>query len=99
MTDPDCKEPGRLRPLVDLAKCEGKSDCVRVCPYDVFVVDVLPVEQRAQLSTLARLKSWAHKHRKAFVVRGDDCHACGLCVTACPERAIKLGSASAGDRT
>lgn len=94
MTDPSCKEPGRLRPRVDLAKCEGKADCVRVCPYDVFAVDVLPVEQRAQLSTLARLKSWAHGHEKAFVVKGDDCHACGLCVTACPEQAIKLGSAT-----
>ena len=90
MTDPACKEPGRLRPIVDLAKCEGKADCVRVCPYDVFVVDVLPVEQRASLSFFARMKSLAHGHRKAFVVKGDDCHACGLCVKACPEKALTL---------
>jgi len=92
MTAPACKEAGRLRPRVDLAKCEGKSDCVRVCPYDVFVVDVLPVEQRASLSFFARLKSFAHGHKKAFVVKPDDCHACGLCVQACPEKAITLRS-------
>lgn len=90
MTDPSCKEPGKLRPVVDLAKCEGKADCARVCPYGVFVVGVLPKEQRSALSFLARLKSAAHGHRKAFVTKPADCHACGLCVTACPENAIEL---------
>jgi 4Fe-4S ferredoxin len=92
VTNADCKDPGRLRPLVDLAKCEGKSDCVRVCPYDVFAVDVLPKDQRAALSFFARLKSAAHGHKKAFVVQPDKCHACGLCVQACPEKAITLRS-------
>ncbi len=90
---PECKEAGRLTPRVDLDRCEGKADCVRVCPYQVFEMGVLAPEQRKTLSTLGRLKSWAHGHRKAFVVRGADCHACGLCVTACPERAIQLRAA------
>jgi ferredoxin len=32
-----CKEgPKAVVPVVDLNKCEGKNDCVEVCPYDVF---------------------------------------------------------------
>ena len=79
-----------MRPHVELARCEGKADCVRVCPYGVFEVGVLPKDRRAELGVLARLKSLAHGHRKAFVVQPHECHACGLCVTACPERAITL---------
>ncbi|HEX4516087.1 MAG TPA: hypothetical protein VH054_21210, partial [Polyangiaceae bacterium] len=39
ITGVECKqEPGEFAPIVDRAKCEGKSDCARVCPYDVFEV-------------------------------------------------------------
>jgi NAD-dependent dihydropyrimidine dehydrogenase PreA subunit len=31
-----------------------------------------------------------HGGVQAFVVNGDECHACGLCATACPEKAIRL---------
>src|SRR5437764_872998 len=30
--------PGAWRPRVNRGKCEGKSDCVAVCPYGVFEV-------------------------------------------------------------
>ena len=30
--------PGTWRPVVARARCEGKADCVAVCPYDVFEV-------------------------------------------------------------
>jgi ferredoxin len=30
--------PGVYRPAVDRSACEGKHDCVEVCPYDVFEV-------------------------------------------------------------
>jgi 4Fe-4S ferredoxin len=34
-----CKqEPGVVMPVVNLARCEGKGDCVRVCPEDVFQI-------------------------------------------------------------
>ncbi|HEY4184287.1 MAG TPA: ferredoxin family protein [Polyangia bacterium] len=29
-----------MRPVVDRARCEGKRDCVEVCPYGVFEVAV-----------------------------------------------------------
>ena len=34
-----CREaPGKIAPFVDRNRCEGKEDCVRVCPYDVFEI-------------------------------------------------------------
>jgi 4Fe-4S ferredoxin len=86
----DCKEAGVLAPVIDRNRCEGKEDCVRVCPYHVFEMGVLSAEQRRGLSIVGRLKGWGHGYRQSFAVRADQCHACGQCVTACPEKAIKL---------
>lgn len=86
-----CKaEPGAWRPVVDHARCEGKHDCVEVCPYDVFeVLRIEPADYRA-LPVLARFKVWAHGMKTAYTPNADACRACGLCVVACPERAISL---------
>ena len=87
----ECKgEPGRVAPVVDRNRCEAKEDCVRVCPYDVFEIRSLTREDRASLSLLGKLKAWAHGNRQAYVVRGADCHACQLCIEACPEQALHL---------
>ena len=93
-TDADttgCTQPaGVVAPVVDSTKCEGKEDCVRVCPYDVFEVRKLTGEERSGLSPLTRFKVMVHGGKQAFVVNGEQCHSCGLCVAACPERAIRL---------
>jgi NAD-dependent dihydropyrimidine dehydrogenase PreA subunit len=87
----DCKgEPGRVAPAVDRNRCEGKEDCVRVCPYDVFEMRKLAPEDRAGMSFLGKLKAFAHGNRQAYVVRAADCHACQLCIAACPEEALRL---------
>ena len=86
----DCKEPGKLVPVIDSSRCEGKEDCVRVCPHDVFVVRKLTDAERGQLGLLTRFKVFVHGGKQGFVARPADCHACGQCVTACPEKAIKL---------
>ena len=87
----DCRgEPGRVAPAIDRNKCEGKADCLRVCPYGVFEMGVLGAEQRGELSLFGRLKGWGHGYKQAFVVKPADCHACRLCVEACPEDAIHL---------
>jgi len=87
----DCKgEPGRVAPVVDRNRCEAKADCVRVCPYDVFEIRELSREERASLSLVGRLKAWAHGNRQAFTVQAALCHACQLCVDACPEHALTL---------
>ena len=84
------KAPGVLRPVIDRNRCEGKADCVAVCPHDVFTVGTLPVDDRSALSWVGRLKGFAHGWQQAFTPDADRCTACGHCVTACPERAITL---------
>jgi 4Fe-4S ferredoxin len=92
--DPRCDEtPGRTIPRIDRNRCEAKSDCVDVCPYDVFEVRKLAPDERNGISLIGRLKLATHKGRQAFVLHPEACHACGLCVTACPEKAIKLVAA------
>lgn len=86
----ECKEAGRLVPIIDASRCEGKEDCVEVCPYDVFDVRKLTDSERNALGVLARFKVFVHGGKQAFATRAADCHACGKCVTACPEKAIKL---------
>ncbi|HXN86616.1 MAG TPA: ferredoxin family protein [Candidatus Binataceae bacterium] len=86
-----CKqEPGVFIPVINRNRCEGKEDCVEVCPYDVFEMGKLSLEDRAALPFGSRVKAWMHGNRQAFAVNAADCHACGLCVAACPEHAIKL---------
>ena len=85
----ECKaEPGVYEPAVDRGRCEGKGDCVDVCPYEVFEVRRIEDEHFAGLSFLAKVKSVAHGRKTAYVPRKDACKACGLCVVACPEKAI-----------
>ena len=84
------KDPGRVVPEVNRAGCEAKADCVRVCPYGVFEVQPLRPEDKAPLGLLARLKAFAHGNKQAYAVRAGECHGCGLCVAACPEKAIRL---------
>ena len=87
----DCKrEPGVVFPRIDPNRCEGKAACVEVCPYDVFEMGVLPPQDRRSLSLGGRIKGFAHGWKQAFAVRAEACHACGLCVAACPEHAIVL---------
>jgi 4Fe-4S ferredoxin len=86
-----CKqEPGAFRPVIDRNRCEGKADCMRVCPVSVFAIATLPKEQRSGLSLRGRLKGYAHKWQQASLVNAAACEACGLCVEACPEQAITL---------
>ena len=94
MSPPDASrcadEPGRFTPKIDRNRCEAKADCVRVCPYHVFEIRPLAAEEKRGLSFVGRLKVFAHGGKQAFAVNAEACHACGLCVKACPEAAIRL---------
>src|SRR3954469_20753942 len=83
-------EAGTYRPVVDRSRCEGKRDCVDVCPHSVFEVRRIDDADFARLSLLGRLKSMAHRRQSAYTPAADQCRACGLCVVACPENAITL---------
>ena len=86
--------PGELTPVIDRARCEGKADCVRVCPYDVFEVGRIADADFARLGVLSKLKSVAHGRKTAYTPRAAACQACGKCVEACPEKAIRLARAA-----
>lgn len=87
----ECRgEPGKVAPVVDRNRCEAKDDCVRVCPYDVFEIRDLRPEDKAALGFIGKLKAWAHGNRQAYVVKPEACHACKLCLDACPENALSL---------
>jgi NAD-dependent dihydropyrimidine dehydrogenase PreA subunit len=87
----ECKAAaGVMRPQVDRGRCEGKRDCVEVCPYDVFEVRRIDDADYAALGLLARIKVRVHGMQSAYAPRAADCRACGLCVVACPESAIRL---------
>lgn len=87
----DCRaEPAKYRVVVDRNKCEGKGDCVEVCPYSVFDVRRIDDADYAKLSLIGKLKSRAHGRKTAYTPHADACRACGMCVVACPEHAIAL---------
>lgn len=87
----DCKQAaGAFAPVINRDRCEAKEDCVRVCPYHVFEVRKLSDDDRSALGWMSRLKARVHGNRQAYAVNAADCHACGLCVAACPEHAIRL---------
>jgi NAD-dependent dihydropyrimidine dehydrogenase PreA subunit len=87
----ECRAPaGSYLPVVNRSKCEGKNDCVEVCPYQVFEVRRMDDEDFEKLGFFAKMKSRAHKRQTAYTPGADKCQACGLCVVACPEKAIVL---------
>ncbi len=59
------------------------------------VFDVTRIEEADydQLSWVSRLKTRVHGMNTAYTPRADQCLACGLCVMACPDGAIRLAEA------
>ena len=82
--------PGRVRPVIDRNRCGAKAACVEACPYQVFAVRRLTPDERAGVGLRGSLKLIIHRGRQAVTPRLDACHACGRCVEACPEDAIRL---------
>ncbi|KAG8152586.1 4Fe-4S binding protein [Burkholderia catarinensis] len=87
----DCQQkPGVIAPVVDLNRCEGKGDCVTVCPENVFEIRRIDQADYLGLDLMHRLKLRVHGMKVAYTPNANACRSCGFCVTACPERAIKL---------
>lgn len=79
----------KVMPVVNFNNCGGKADCITVCPYNVFEIQPITLEDKAKLNFKGQIKTFYFK-QKAYVVNPHQCHACGLCVQVCPEKAIKL---------
>src|ERR1700733_66679 len=82
--------PGIIEPLVDFNRCEGKGDCARVCPEGAFQLRRISEQDYRALNLLNKFKLRVHGMQVAYTPHADACRSCGLCVSACPERAITL---------
>jgi heterodisulfide reductase subunit A-like polyferredoxin len=67
---------GGIVAVVDELKCTGCLTCVRVCPYDVPVVDY-------ERTGVGGIKGSA-------TINVAACQGCGVCVAECPAKAIQL---------
>jgi len=84
------QDAGVFRPHVDRNRCEGSAVCAAICPYQVYTIGTLPKQERRGLSAAGWLKGYVHRWQQALTVNAQACHACGLCIAACPEQAITL---------
>lgn len=76
--------------MIDRNRCDGKQDCFALCPFEVFAMQCITALDLAMLPVAPRK---AHKligKWQSLAVRAEACHACNLCVVACPEDAIRL---------
>jgi NAD-dependent dihydropyrimidine dehydrogenase PreA subunit len=87
----DCKfETGLVIPVIDPMRCEAAGACVPICPYNVLAIRAVTAAEKSRLPIVGRIKLFVHGGKQAFALDPDNCHGCGLCVQACPEKAIRL---------
>jgi len=77
----ECKQgAGIFAPIINRNRCEGKEDCVEVCPYDVFEMRKLSPEIRTR----------CHSYRASKRC----CTATGKPSQCAPRNVVRVGYAS-----
>ena len=64
-------------PVIDHARCEGKRDCIDVCPNDVFEVRRIDEADYDALGRMARLKVRTHGMLSAYTPNADNAAPAG----------------------
>lgn len=72
----DTLSAGGIIAEVDASKCVGCLTCVRVCPFDVPIIDEA-IEGNGDI-------------QGAAYIEPTICQGCGICVSECPAKAIDL---------
>ena len=86
-----CKQaPGTMRPVIDRNRCEGKKECVAVCPYNVFTIATVAPEMRRAPPPPGRAQGLPPPLAQAVAADPRARPARGGCGFACPEKAIVL---------
>ena len=68
----------------------GVQTCALPISENVFEIRKIDAEDYNQLGMLNKFKLRVHGLKVAYTPNAEACRSCGLCVTACPERAITL---------
>ena len=84
------KKQNSFIPEIDLNKCESDGICVKSCLFKVFEMNLISDRQFSKLSLIGKIKTLFHGRNKAIVIYPYQCTGCGVCIIACPEKAIKL---------
>jgi len=57
---------GVIKPMVDFNRCEGKGECVRVCPENVFAMARIENADYRKLGLASRFKLRVHGMQVAY---------------------------------
>jgi NAD-dependent dihydropyrimidine dehydrogenase PreA subunit len=91
VAEASCKQaPGQFVPVINLGRCEGKGECVSICPEQVFELRRIDPTDFGRLGALQKIKLRIHGMKVAYSPNAQACLACAQCITACPEEAITL---------
>ncbi len=65
------EEGGKLMPLVNFNSCGAKEDCVAVCPYDVFEIRPITIEDKAKLNMKGKIKTFFFKEHALLLTQAN----------------------------
>ena len=78
-----------VKPIINLNKCHGCSDCVNKCQNNVLVLKTITQQEITTLGCIGKLRAKKHP-QKAYVAHPENCTCCVSCEMICKKGAIHL---------